>query len=187
MNKEITQLKSFLESIRRLSPGLVNAIVEGVDVIFENTESMDSPEELTIGTESHVHSDIMPNIEWIKEQVSDVPNGFSIMTLRGAPHPVKSGLYGPSMGDAPIGEDEVLYDKRPGREWESRLIADPSVRMRPTDIVTVIFGPHDGKQKYLYTVYGGAEAPQEVDDPTARDIEVSKKFWEQHALTRDSA
>jgi hypothetical protein len=53
---------------------------------------------------------------------------------------VPCGLYGPCMGDAPIGEDEVRYEKRGDRAWTSRLVDRPT---RPTKRVTVIAGPHE--------------------------------------------
>ena len=50
------------------------------------------------------------------------------------------GLYGPSMGDAPIAEDEVSHEKRGTRAWTSRLVERPT---RPTRKVTVIAGPYE--------------------------------------------
>jgi len=50
------------------------------------------------------------------------------------------GLYGPMMGDAAIGEDEVTYARRGTRAWDSRLIDLP---LRQQHDVTVIAGPHE--------------------------------------------
>lgn len=154
----------------------------------------DIEEGLEILPESHVHQDIQPNVEWIKEQVK-APNSphvikttksgpVTILTLKGAPHPVKSGLYGPAAGDAPVTDDQVTMMKRGARSYESRIIKGK--RMRDTNVVTVIYGPHEGHAKVLYTVYGGPEAPQEPNDPRVRDKAESEKFWSEHALTADS-
>jgi hypothetical protein len=106
------------------------------------------------------------------------------MTLKGIPHPVKSGLYGPAVGDPPVTDDQVTMGKRGTREYESRIITGKP--MRTTNVVTVVYGPHNGKAKVLYTVYGGPEAPQEPNDPRVRDKAEAEKFWSEHALTADS-
>jgi len=55
---------------------------------------------------------------------------------------VPCGLYGPTMGDPPVSEEEVSYAHRGDRAWTSRLVEKP---MRPTRKVTVIAGPHEAK------------------------------------------
>jgi hypothetical protein len=45
-----------------------------------------------------------------------------------------------------------------------------------------------GKRKHaciVYTMYGGPLAPQEPGDPGCRDVDASKAFWSEHALTRE--
>jgi hypothetical protein len=120
---------------------------------------------------------------------------------------VPCGLYGPNMGDPPIGEDEITYARRGDRAWESRLVKQPT---RPTRLVTVIAGPHDepcpqcttsawnmlhrancptccgaGILKHdcvLYTAFGGPASPQEPGDPGCKDPVASVAFWHEHAL-----
>jgi len=36
----------------------------------------------------------------------------------------------------------------------------------------------------LYTVFGGPLAPQEPGDPGCKDVEASRRFWSEHALSR---
>ena len=50
------------------------------------------------------------------------------------------GLYGPTVGDPAIREDEISYAPRGTRAWTSRLIDLPS---REQHEVTVIAGPHE--------------------------------------------
>lgn len=92
---------------------------------------------------------------------------------------VPCGLYGPLVGDAPIAESEVTYCKRGPRAYESRMIERPS---RPSRLVTVIAGPHDGLSCVVYTMFGGPLAPQEPNDPTCKDRDSSARFWSEHAL-----
>ena len=123
------------------------------------------------------------------------------------------GLYGPTMGDSPIGEDEVEYAPRGTRAWNSRLMRDLPARQQHE--VTVIAGPHEetcttcegkliglgvadgcvgcdhcgstGKLKHaciLYTAYGGPQAPQEPGDPNCKDPEKSAAFWREHGLAK---
>jgi hypothetical protein len=53
---------------------------------------------------------------------------------------VPCGLYGPTMGDSAIREDEVTYARRGNRTWDSRLVDLPA---RQQHEVTVIAGPHE--------------------------------------------
>jgi len=94
---------------------------------------------------------------------------------------VPCGLYGPLMGDPPIVEEEVSYEKRGTRAWTSRLVEKP---LRPTREVTVIGGPHDGHECILYTCYGGPLALQEPGDPGCKDPAASATFWREHALAK---
>ena len=94
---------------------------------------------------------------------------------------VKCALYGPSMGDEPVHDDDAFMAKREGRHYESRMV---NLHWRPTDVVTVIVGPHDGHGLVLFTAYGGAYAPKGLNDPTLSDHEreESVAFWSVHAL-----
>lgn len=95
---------------------------------------------------------------------------------------VPCGLFGPIMGDSPVPESEVTYERRGERTWTSRMleVAYP----RTSRKVTVIAGPHDGEPCVLFTAYGGPLAPQEPDDPGCRDVEASRAFWREHALIK---
>ena len=91
---------------------------------------------------------------------------------------VPCGLYGPAMGDDPVGDDEVTYESRGDRPWKDRLINKP---MRPVQYVQVI-GIEDHGKYTVFTVYGGPLAPQNPSDPSNEDVESSKQFWAEHAL-----
>lgn len=107
---------------------------------------------------------------------------------------VPCGLYGPLMGDAPIGDDEVYFARRGDRDYDSRLV---DRYPRPSTKVTVIAGPHDGEACVLYTAFGGPLAPKETIE-LERELAVSKvvrfgirdeiaasrKFWGEHALAQ---
>lgn len=94
---------------------------------------------------------------------------------------VPCGLYGPIMGDSAIDDSEVMYARRGTRDYDSRLVDRPT---RPTRMVTVIAGPHEGSSCVLYTVFGGPLAMQEPGDPTCKDREASFTFWSAHALAK---
>lgn len=95
--------------------------------------------------------------------------------------PAQCGLYGPTMGDAPVAESEVTRVARGNRAYTSRIVARPQ---RPVRSVTVIAGPHDGEPCVVYTMFGGPLAPKEPDDPTLapEDRDRSIEFWREHAL-----
>lgn len=113
---------------------------------------------------------------------------------------VPCGLYGPSMGDqltevhsmvcdyhgsincpCMVGKWVVFEEKRGTREYYSRMTIKPP---RPTRLVTVIAGPHEGEPCVMYTAFGGPLTPQEPGDPSCKDVGASKQFWAQHALSR---
>ena len=93
---------------------------------------------------------------------------------------VPCGLHGPVMGDEPVAEDEVSYKPRNGRPYDSRLCPRESRQVRQ---VSVIAGPNGDDPCVLYTAFGGPVAPQELGDEGCRDIDESKKFWAEHALS----
>lgn len=109
--------------------------------------------------------------------------GFFLETITLPPDlgTVPCGLYGPLVGDPAIREDEVTYDRRGDRAWDSRLVDLPPRQRRE---VTVIAGPHDGHPCVLYTAFGGPAAPQEPGDPGCKDPAASAAFWRDHALAR---
>src|SRR6185295_17991441 len=74
---------------------------------------------------------------------------------------VPCGLHGPAMGDLPVLDTEVTYEKRGTRAWRSRLVDRPA---RQTRMVAVVAGPHEEHACVLYTAYGGPASPQEPGD-----------------------
>lgn len=94
---------------------------------------------------------------------------------------VPCGLHGPLVGDAPVPDGECISARRGERAYDSRLCGRAP---RVTRLVTVIAGPHEEHACIVYTMFGGPLAPQEPDDPTCRDVEVSRAFWREHALSR---
>ena len=94
---------------------------------------------------------------------------------------VACGLYGPTMGDEPVTDAEVVLEKRGDRSWTSRL-CDREPRQVRT--VSVIAGPHDDQPCVLFTAFGGPVAPQEPGDPGCKDRDASEAFWSTHALSR---
>jgi len=149
---------------------------------------------IKVQPDSHVHGGMAENLDWALSHLrspesapisSWVKQGPAyVITLRGAPVPADSGLYGPASGDPPVEERDVVYANRPPREYPSRII--PGKPLRSTDRVTVVCGPSEEHPCVLYTIYGGPEACQEVNDPRVRDLEAARRFWSEHALTEDS-
>lgn len=93
---------------------------------------------------------------------------------------VPCGLHGPIMGDPPIDNDKVWFETRGDRAYKSRLCDRP---VRQVRTVTVIAGPHESEPCVLYTAFGGPLAPQEPGDPTCKDLQKSRDFWSEHALS----
>jgi len=94
-------------------------------------------------------------------------------------------LYGPIMGDDPVTDEDVVMLPRPGRDWASRLVL--GLPSRRTRTITVIGGPDEyGNQCVLYTVYGGPQAPRELNDPSLPKSGPARReardFWSEHAL-----
>lgn len=92
--------------------------------------------------DSHVDHDLTEvQLRHLLERFAD-RGGFFIETIE-LPLDLGTlpcGLFGPSMDDSPIGEDEVSYARRGARAWPSRLVDRPA---RQTRQVTVIAGPHE--------------------------------------------
>jgi hypothetical protein len=163
-------------------------------------------------TASHVdHGLTEDQLRYLLDLFADRQSFFiETITLPRELGTVPCGLYGPVMGDGPIGEDEVMYAPRGTRAWNSRLVELPA---RQQHEVTVIAGPHEeacwhcdgsggigewkaripcgtctgGKVKHaciLYTAFGGPLAPQEPGDPACKDPAASTAFWREHALAK---
>jgi hypothetical protein len=159
--------------------------------------------------DSHLDHALTPaQVAYVLERFADRQSFFiETITLPKGLGTVPCGLYGPLMGDSPIGEGEVTYAARGTRAWPSRLVDLPP---RQQHELTVIAGPHEetcplcggsgsfgewkarlpcscdhGKRKHaciLFTAFGGPLAPQEPGDPGRKDVEASRRFWGEHAL-----
>lgn len=93
-----------------------------------------------------------------------------------------SALYGPAVGDDPVREDEVVYEKRGTRPGPSRLVDRPPRPVR-TMVIIGIAGP----EARVFTAYGSqVEVPREWWDPTMKPYEAVEAaiFWAEHALAR---
>ena len=161
--------------------------------------------------DSHVDHDLTEaQLRYLLDRFADRTAFFlETFTLPTELGTVPCGLYGPLLGDSPIGESEVSYARRGERSWDSRLIDLP---LRQQHELTVIAGPHNepcpqcttsawnilhradcptcggaGELKHvciLYTAFGGPASPQEPGDPSCKDPAASAAFWRAHALTR---
>jgi hypothetical protein len=147
--------------------------------------------------DSHLdHNLTAAQIEYLLDRFAD-RDAFFIATVE-LPEDlgtVPCGLYGPTMGDDPVRDDEITFTVRGERKGPSRLI---DRLPRPTRQVTVIAGPHDGQPCVLFTAFGGPAAPREPwelesdpahcrDDFESLDLIASREFWAQHALSKESA
>lgn len=146
--------------------------------------------------DSHLDHGLTPaQVEYIKERFVD-RSAFFIESFELPEHlgTVPCALYGEVMGDEvhldptgrrlpKIGKERswVVWKRRGERQYDSRCLHAP---LRPTRLVTVIAGPHDGEACVLYTAFGGPRTPKEQRDPTLKDEEraESEAFWDKHAL-----
>lgn len=97
---------------------------------------------------------------------------------------LQSALYGPSVGDAPVADSEVVYEVRGDRAGPSRLIDRPQ---RPADHMVVIgIGGDDPKVFTAYGNIGDRIAPREWWDASMKPHETAEAaaFWREHALAR---
>jgi hypothetical protein len=97
---------------------------------------------------------------------------------------LECSLYGPLVGDEPVGDAFVCWAPRGERTWPSRIVQGRG--KRPTRLLTVIAGPHDGYACILYTAFGGPAAPRELGDPSLPEEEkrAAFEFWSEHALVQ---
>jgi hypothetical protein len=144
-----------------------------------------------------LHDDhgITPEIKELICNKAPDEKGFFIRVIE-LPEGIKlpCDLYGPSEGDAPIGEDEVHYKTRGERTNLSRLVKKP---VRYGGYCIAIGAKQDDGNILLYTAYGsirGSVSEREVTealwaslfftDPflSPEALETSTKFWAEHAL-----
>jgi hypothetical protein len=99
---------------------------------------------------------------------------------------LQSALYGPSVGDAPVTDSEVVYEVRGNRPGPSRLLDRPT---RPCRRI-VVCGIADGAESKVFTAYGTqaqSPAPREWWDSGMKPHEavIAAQFWCEHALARE--
>ena len=122
------------------------------------------------------------HLTFLGEALAGQADGFFLATFdmpEGLTLPL--GLYGPTVGDAPVPEGEVTYQARNGRDWADRLVTRP---MRTSTVVTAI-GIRDGESVKLFTAHGGPAAAQNPADPSCADKDAAKAFWATHALVNE--
>ena len=93
-------------------------------------------------------------------------------------------LHGPATGEKPVTDEEAEMLPREGRDGESRFCKREGTQTR---VCTVVAGPEGEDSLVLYTAYPGPVAPREPDDgslETPEEIQESKDFWAQHALSQ---
>lgn len=139
---------------------------------------------MKITKDSHLDHGLLPeHVAFIEKRFAD-RDAFFIETfeLPANMPTVPCALWGPAVGDPPVEEKATFMRRRGERSGPSRLI---SRRPRTTWKVTVIAGPHQGEPCVLYTAFGGPVTPREPWDPTLTpaEIEESRAFWAQHALS----
>ena len=145
----------------------------------------------TTGPDSHFHGIDPDVLEWVLDAcenpgedtrylVGDLYAAFAIVTVSLPDSTrVACDLRGPIVGDPPI--TDAWDENRPGvaaRTWTSRIT---DLKPTQTDKVTVI--AHAGG---VITVFGGPLSPQEPGDPGCQDLDASKAFWAEHALSSES-
>jgi len=134
----------------------------------------------TIGHDDHDKTEAQT--KYLSESVrKECVPGFFIhtTTLPGSLGTLENGLYGPSVGDKAVSDDEVTMVTRGDRPWADRMVKRP---MRQSNIITGIGILAEDKSIRYFTVHGGPCAPQNPSDPNNKDVEGAKKFWAEHAL-----
>ncbi|QDP59192.1 MAG: hypothetical protein Unbinned4336contig1001_26 [Prokaryotic dsDNA virus sp.] len=130
------------------------------------------------------------HVDFVTEIVTSQDEGFFI-DIRELPEQLPdllSALYGPSCGDAPVVESEVIYEKRNGRAGFSRLVLAPHRACRK--VVVIGIKGKSLEDSIVFTAYGTqaeAPSPKEWWDPSMQPAEciVSATFWSIHALAKE--
>ena len=145
------------------------------------------------------------HLSFIDSALEDWDGSFiiKVLPLPATCESLPSALYGPSVGDEPIDEDQVTYVKRANRRGPSRLIDAPTRLSR--NMVVIGMRVEDGSLM-LFTAYGTQSetaSPREWWDlppvnltavpPTEAKAMLEQwfdgaaagcNFWSQHALVR---
>jgi hypothetical protein len=150
--------------------------------MFRITSESHTDHNLTLGHLELIRSTFRERTSFFAE-VIDIPENLASLP---------SALHGPTMGDEPVLESEVYYERRGTRTWVSRMVRRAPRMVRK---MVVIAGPQSGPTGpdgpggiILYTAYGGLIAsPREPGDPDvikAGGSELARctEFWKVHAL-----
>jgi hypothetical protein len=138
---------------------------------------------------SHVdHGLTQAQLAWVLGKFKDRTEFFiETVELPEALGGVLCGLHGPAAGTPAVPDSEAVATVRSPRTWLSRMCRRPPHQTR---VVTIIAGKAEEHAStvpidalVLFTCYGGPAAPQEPGDLRCRNVEESKKFWAEHALS----
>ena len=129
-----------------------------------------------------------PQLQYLAKRVTvqtpiTLPNGALAWQFELPKHlgTVRSDLYGPLAGDAPVAESEVWYSNRGSdRKWLDRMIDKPP---RQTRTLTAIGIRPETGLIVLFTAYGGPLMPQNPEDPDNMEPERAREVWSLHALS----
>lgn len=137
---------------------------------------------LELHPDSHTHGLPSEIIAYVLERFADREGFFrETIELPESLPMLSCGLFGPAMGEGTV--TLATYTVRGKRSYASRVT---SRTPRPTRLLTVIAGPHDGRACVLYTVHGGPIAPREPGDPAIaswEELVKAREFWAEHALS----
>jgi len=136
----------------------------------------------------HADHGLTPEHLSFVDEVLDARKGFFIESflLPRECGDLQSALYGPSVGDAPVTDSEVVYEVRGNRPGPSRLLDRPT---RPCRRM-VVCGISNGDESKVFTAYGTQAkepAPREWWDSGMKPHETieAATFWRDHALARE--
>ena len=165
---------------------------ERLDALRQNTEKGKCfmANQVKIAHADHNLKEV--HTSFVSSVVGDLGEGFFIKCVEMPKElpDLKSALYGPSCGDAPVQEDEVYYAVRNGRPGPSRMVNKP---LRPCrNIVIVGIKDSDPEKTIVFTAYGtqaSHPSPREWWDSGMKPSEAfeSAQFWMVHALTEENA
>ena len=148
--------------------------------------STTTPNGIVIAHDDH---DLQPaHLIFIDDALADWDGSFLLRVLELPVHcpNLLCSLYGPSVGDEPVTEDQVTYEKRNNRPGPSRLIDAPA---RPARNMVVCGMRVENGTLLLFTAYGtqsGTASPREWWDSGMKPHEAieAATFWSQHALAQ---
>ena len=124
------------------------------------------------------------SLPWCLEQIATEGFFLRTFTIPDDHADAVNALWGPSCGDERV---EGYAKVRPGRVWEAVMIDLPT---RPSRLVTVI-GVNSPDGYVVFTAHGGPPAEKNLAQEraegkaSAEDIERSRVFWSEHALSSE--